>query len=318
MNFADNHCPASLPATDDAVSTYARLHREYWQNDSSQPGTRYAMLLAFLTHALHSSRRIIDDIRLVGPDKLKHQVQLQLRTGMEHRTVLIECKEFDLSNQQLGLGMVEEFARSVEASAPDEAIVISCLGFTPEAQKFAKQHGIKLADIREFQAADTFGKNTGATVHRLHDVHVTEPVISLQLRNADDIEKLHFDMKQAGMSGFGLWKGEPVYLNMPEGRVQFNDFVDLKTSIYRSRTRGPVTLNIPFSDTTIEVNSAGPIPVQSLKLEFEVMRSIEYYETIANKIVQVVVEGFEERDMIVFNHSITRLSINAQTGDLMR
>ncbi|WP_215866397.1 hypothetical protein, partial [Acidithiobacillus thiooxidans] len=68
----------------------------------------------------------------------------------------------------------------VDDIRPDEAIVITCVGFTADAQKFAKHKGIKLAVLREFQSTDWEGRIRKICV-TMHIMHITEPKITLKL-----------------------------------------------------------------------------------------------------------------------------------------
>lgn len=98
-------------------------------------------------------------------------------------------------------------------------------------------------------------------------------------------------MAKAGMSGLGIWKGQPIYLNLADERIQINEFVERKSNEHPRNIPGPVVLEIPLTGSTIEVESSGGIPIDAMILEFEVA---------SNKIARLILEGFDGKDIIIF------------------
>lgn len=281
--------PAISAALPDAPVDYALLHRQYWQNESTRPGTRYVMLLAFVINAFNSSKFLADDIQLIGLDEVRHQLAVSLRMGGATRTALIECRHFDISSCPLAPPVLTEFASLIERLKPDAAIVLSAGGFTSECHALAHRQHIELADLKPFLALAGSDVISAAPVYRLHEMQVTEPAISLKLRQDADIQKLHRDMTHAGMSGFGMWKGEPVFLNLPEGRIRLDDFVARHASQYPEGSHGPVSLCFTFHHTSIEIAGLGGVALDSIRLDFEVLRGLEYYESVAGEIARLTI-----------------------------
>lgn len=296
-------------------STYDQFHDQYWQTTTPKAGTRYERLVAFVFKSLNVQSRVVHDIKLIGDSDVKHQIDVTIEDGQKRRQILIECKDFDVSSSKVGLSIMRDFSAVVDDVKPEEAIVITCVGFTKDAQKFAKHKGIKLAILREFQPTDWDGriKNICFTMHIMH---ISEPRVSLMLADQKHVDRLQSEMTKAGLSGFGIWKGQPIYLNLPNERIQINEFIKKKANEHPRDIPGPVKLVVPLAGSTIDVTSSGGIPIEALNLEFEVLHSDEYFEMASNKIARLLLEGFEGQDMVVFEEDLKRLSINDETGEV--
>lgn len=296
-------------------SSYDQLHDQYWQTSTPKAGTRYERLVAFVFKALNTSRQVVHDIKLIGASDVKHQIDVTINEGQSQKRILVECKDFDVSSDKVGLSIIRDFASVVDDIRPDEAIVITCVGFTADAQKFAKHKGIKLAVLREFQSTDWEGRIRKICV-TMHIMHITEPKITLKLTDQANMDKLQHDMAKAGMSGLGISKGQPIYLNLADERIQINEFVERKSNEHPRNTPGPVVLTIPLTGSTIEVESSGGIPIDAMMLQFDVAHADQYVEVASNKIARLLLEGFEGKDIILFEEDLKRLSINDETGEV--
>jgi restriction endonuclease Mrr len=71
--------------------------------------------------------------------------------------VLIECKDFDISGDKIGLDIIRNFRSVLEDTKADEGVVVTCNGFTTDAQKYAAK-GVKLLVLRAFERADMVGR----------------------------------------------------------------------------------------------------------------------------------------------------------------
>ncbi len=296
-------------------SSYDQLHDQYWQTPTTKAGTRYERLVAFVYKALNKKSRVVHDIKLIGASDVKHQIDVTITDGQARKRILVECKDFDVSSNKVGLSIIRDFSAVVDDANPDEAIVITCVGFTQEAQKFAKYKGIKLAVLREIQSSDWDGRVKRICV-TMHIMHITEPEVFFMLSDQTHRDKLQHDMAKEGMSGLGIWKGQPIYLNLNNERIQINEFIERKSNEYPRDTPGPVKLDIPLSGNTIEVNSCGGIPIEAMILEFEVTRTEEYFNVASNKIARLLLEGFDGKDIIIFEEDLKRLSIDENTGEV--
>lgn len=296
------------------TSAYDRLHDEYWSSATPKAGTRYERLVAFVLKALDGQREVIHDIKLLGSSQVKHQIDVTFKNGPTHRRVLVECKDFDVSANKVGLGIVRDFSAVVEDTRPDEAIVITCVGFTEDAQKFAKHKGIKLAVLREFRNEDGKGR-IQQIVLGLHIHSISDPRPTLQITEVA-LAKFQQDMTAEGLDASGISKDQPVYLNLPDGRLQINEFIQQKANAHPREVPGPVVLKIPLSGTAIEVGSRGGAPIEGIELEFEVIHENEDIEIVSKKVARLLLEGFGDKDLIVFEDDLIGLSIDEGTGEI--
>jgi hypothetical protein len=96
-------------------------------------------------------------LKLVGDSSVSHQIDVSIETDGNRRRIIIECKDFDLSGNKVGLDILRSFRSVVEDTGADEGIVLTCTGYTEDAQRYAKAKGIKLAVLREIQSGDMDG-----------------------------------------------------------------------------------------------------------------------------------------------------------------
>jgi len=136
-------------------SRYDELHDHYQTILTNKSGTRYERLAAVVFAALDSSNVVIHDLKVIGADTgVKHQIDVHIEQDGRAKRILVECKDFDISGDSVGLGVVRDFWGVVDDIHPDEAWVITCNDFTEEARKYAKGKGIRLATLRAFADTD--------------------------------------------------------------------------------------------------------------------------------------------------------------------
>ena len=101
---------------------------------------------------------VVHDIKLVGSSDVAHQIDVTVEGSGERKSLLIECKDFDVSGDKVGLSIVRDFWAVVDDTGPDEAWILTCNGFTSEALKFAKAKGIKCVVMRLYTDEDDRGR----------------------------------------------------------------------------------------------------------------------------------------------------------------
>lgn len=182
--------------------------------------------------------------------------------------------------------------------------------------KYAKSKNIKLAVLREFRDSDWEGRIKTICV-TMYILHITEPKVSMHFGNQENINKLTQNLLEAGIGGYGVRKGQPVYLNLPNGRIQFNEYVEKVTNEHPRNEPGPVELKINLAGSTIEVENRGGIPIAGLVLEFEVIHSEEYFKVTSDKIAKLILSDLKASDIIIFEQDLARLRINEETGEII-
>lgn len=136
-------------------SHYDELHDQYNSIRTNKSGTRYERLAAVVFSALEERSVVIHDLALVGNESgVEHQIDVIIERDGIQRRVLLECKDFDISGDPVGLGIVRNFWGVVDDIHPDEAWIVTCNRFTSNAQRYAKAKGIKLATLRAFADSD--------------------------------------------------------------------------------------------------------------------------------------------------------------------
>lgn len=136
-------------------SPFDELHDRLY-SDPSKPikkaGTRYERLMAAVARALHDEKDVVvHDIRLRGESDVHHQIDVLVSSKEPTATrkrVLIECKDFSASENKVGLDIVRDFSAVVSDIQPTEAVIVTCIGFTADAIKFAEHKGIRLAKLQ--------------------------------------------------------------------------------------------------------------------------------------------------------------------------
>lgn len=102
--------------------------------------------------ALERDAVVIHDVEVVGTiTGVPHQIDVQIEKDGLLRRILIECKDYDVRGEPVGLGVVRDFFGVVSDVRPDESWIVTCNDFTAPARKYAKGMGIKLATLRFFE-----------------------------------------------------------------------------------------------------------------------------------------------------------------------
>lgn len=105
-------------------------------------GTAYERLAAIVFFIL-TEQTTVHDLRLVGDVGVAHQIDVVV--GPERKRLLIEAKDYE---RNVSLPVVRDFSAVVEDLRPDEAFVVTTVGFSDRAQKWAKAKGLRLAILR--------------------------------------------------------------------------------------------------------------------------------------------------------------------------
>jgi hypothetical protein len=160
------------------MSRYDDLLGRYHQIATTKQGIRYEILAAIVCKTLEEKGVVIHDVAVRGESGVKHQIDVTIETAGKKRRCLIECKDFDTRSAKVGLGTVRNFESAVRDTAPDEAWIVTCIGFTRDALKFAKAKGITPVVMRLFEDSDLAGRIVRSVVN-MHVPSPGDPVLSL-------------------------------------------------------------------------------------------------------------------------------------------
>src|SRR5437588_1164723 len=112
--------------------------------DKVTSSDKYEALAAIVFFAL-DGQAAIQDMRLLGASGVRHQIDVVVGRARTRRRALIECKDYD---KKIGLPLVRNFFGVVEDIQPDEAFMVTTVGFTEPAALYGVAKGIRLAVLR--------------------------------------------------------------------------------------------------------------------------------------------------------------------------
>ena len=112
-------------------------------------------VLASVVFSMLEDRATVHDMRLLGASGVRHQIDAVVGAGSKRRRALIECKDYD---KKIGLPLVRNFFGAVEDLNPDQAFMVTTIGYTGPAQKYAAAKCIRLAMLRPPEGEEDWGK----------------------------------------------------------------------------------------------------------------------------------------------------------------
>lgn len=260
---------------------------------------------------------MLHDLKLIGRSKVKHQIDVKFERNGQSRHVLVECKDFDVSGANVGIGIVRNFWAVVEDIQPDEAIVITCNGYTRDAKIYAKSKGIKLAILRGFEEEDWVGRVRSIVV-KMTATHVSRPEVSLVMVSEEDIKKVQEDLRKAGLGRIEIRDTQPIYLHLGNTRFQLNEYVRQRIDKASKDKMGHVQLKIPMSDGSIEVEGRDRIPIKGVVVSYEVQQNEDYIVATSRNVAELILEGVGDHDLLIFDKDLERFDIDEHTGQVVR
>lgn len=294
-------------------SRYDDIHDEYFSADIRKSGTRYERLAAAIQKVLAGDEStVIHDCKLRGESDVAHQIDVTVERASVKKRILVECKDFNVSGDKVGLGIIRDFWGVVDDVRPDAALVLSTEGFTKDAQKFAAARGIGLRILREYTTADDR--------NRIHEIHINIEFqwadnfrLTVVIPNAEDAARLETDMQSAGMSRLEVNRGEPISLNYQGAQPQLLDFLQekLKAAIIGS-TGDTVVLRLEMPGATITVGSGEPIPMVGMVLSYELATHIDTVKIVAESAARMILDAVDsdEEDVLIFDSDLRSIEID--------
>jgi len=294
-------------------SRHDELHDHYRSILSKKRGTRYEILAAVVFAAYEDDAIVIHDMRMLGDSEAKHQIDVTVeRNGKEFRA-LIECKDFDVSGDPVGLGIVRDFYGTVSDIHPDAAWIVTCNDFTKDARAFAKAKGIRLATLRLFRDEDWFnGKRVNTIVVSLNIISaVPELIFKVVMRNLGD-EKIVLDalahLQQRSISldepsGLHLFNGETTR-TISEILKQLQEIQILPGAKEHVERRDAL------SDAWFSPNAEDRYPIVSYEIGFPVhVHTIEMKIEALRSAARLLLLDDDGLDFIVWDDTLATYSI---------
>ena len=295
-------------------SRYDELFDKYQGIMAAKSGTKYEMLTALIFKVLNEKEIVIHDLDLIGETETPAQIDVCVEVNGARKRALIECKDFDVSNKNVGLPILRHFWAVVEERKPAEGIVMTCKGFSKNAKKYAKAKGIKLAVLREFREEDKGDRilsiNWDISIGSLANLHP-----NLIFFKKEDLEKWQADLAIEGIENAA--GSDKVLIKTPNGHSILHRFLDEVLNGYPRETSGHVRHKIPIDRATIEIGGRGEIPIAELTIDFDILYTNFSCETVSDKVAALILEPLEEKDDIVFfGEDIERYEIDPNSGEV--
>lgn len=297
-------------------SRYDELHDRYHGILTTKAGTRYERLAALVFKALEAKSAVIHDLKLAGTDPdVKHQIDVTVEIAGTMKRVIIECKDFDGSGDKIGLDIVRSFRSVIEDTEADEGIVITCNGFTEDAQKYARSKGIKLAVLRLFETRDMGGR-------------ITKVILGLIIRQPANpkatlcIGEDAQDRYAAALAEIGattvVRDRDPVCFVRNSERQHFNAFLSARINeVIKPGGPNAIRITIPADGWQIQIDQNPPLDFVGIVVTFDVDEQRHTIEVTSNHIAELVLSGFGASDIIIFGRQIERHSIDPDSGEVL-
>ena len=161
-------------------------------DEKLKAGTKYERLAAIVFRIL-SAQETVHDLRLRGETGVPHQIDAVV--GDAHRRVLIEAKDYD---RAVDLPIVRNFWAVVEDLKPDEAFVVTTVGFSQNAVQYAEAKGLRLAVLRPPKEEDWDGLVRRITIDIIATGQTSFPKVEWEL-HPDDRDKIEGDVDARGL-----------------------------------------------------------------------------------------------------------------------
>ncbi len=151
----------------------------------------------------------------------------------------------------------------------------------------------------------------------MHVLAITEPDVQMHFSDQTQLDKLTNDLSEAGIGGNGIWKGAPVYLNLENERIQFNEYVEKITNAHPRDNPGPVQLRVSLKGQSIEIEKRGPIYMDGFVVDFEVVHGKEYLEVTSDKVAKLIISDLSSSDIIIYDEDLNALKVDNEKGEIV-
>ena len=286
-------------------SRYDELHDRFDPIKTGKAGTRYERLAAMVLKALNDRDVVVHDMKLVGDSTVPHQIDVSIqRDGVEHR-ILVECKDFDRREAKVDLDIVRSFRSVIEDTGADEAIIVTCIGFTEPAETYARAKGIKLAILRTFEDADREGR-LQKIVLRMHIRGIVR--LEVQQVGFDAINHARFnaELAAAGLSE-ACGSDTPLHFVKDGEAVQFLDYVRrLAAADAGDSFEGERVLRASPDGWALSVAGGAPIAFEVLEIAYVMADETEISEITSDRIAELILSDLSGRDTIIYADQLAR------------
>jgi hypothetical protein len=140
-------------------------------SEKLKAGTKYERLAAIAFRIL-TERTTVHDLKLRGDVGVAHQIDAVVGEG--RKRILIEAQDYD---KKVDLPIVRDFSAVVDDLRPDEAFVVTTVGFSDNAQRWAEAKGLMLALLRPLEGDADWGNLVRRINFRLQMSAAGDPTV---------------------------------------------------------------------------------------------------------------------------------------------
>lgn len=293
------------------------LHDEYYILSSGQVETKYDRLTAVVRTILQNQDSLSFEIELWEYNERNHQMFGWVdRKGDRHR-FFIDCEDLDIPGEPLGLERIYNAQKVAISLGSTECFVISCNRFSVEARMYARAKGIALVVLSNAHdaASSRMIEKTGVSIHACLMVN---PALTLDFTSDESIPQYLSALQEMGLSPEG--GTDDVPMRFYEGGRCFT-FTELVQHITRGKVLGStedlVKVLYQLDRGMVQVGEHEPMGIDSVEVSF--LRGLEkrHFWIGALAIASLISQGYEEDDIIFFEHEIQRGLIDESTGNIM-
>lgn len=269
-------------------------------------------LAALVFKSLEEKGTLIHDLKLTGEYEVKSQIDVIIEdpTGSQRR-VIIECKDFDVSGDVVGIDIIRGFWAVVDDIKPTDAIIVTCNGFTAPAMQYAAHKKIKLAILRKIKPADNLITNICLDLKCILSTDIQIKWLFPNESTIDALKRCLLENEITDLCSSG------VYLDGPFGCDKVIDFLHAKIGEYRHHNPKQDSGKIPINldDCRIIIKEKYQFSINAALITFDDKVFREKLETYSKRIAELIFNILEDgsEDLVVFGDDLERFQIDPKT-----
>ncbi len=268
--------------------------------------------MASVAEALHQNHVIVHDISLRGESDVKHQIDVYVSSNetSEPKRILIECKDY--SKEKVGLSIVRDFSAVVDDVKPTHATIVTCVGYTEDAIRFATHKGIRLCTLQIYDKKSDKLESIGIhltllwpSVKHAEFLTDTEGQVKIQealLRaGATDIAE-----EGVGVRQIPLGDETPVYIRFGEKRLQIMEHMrDLVRGFIAGWGEIGERKFEWKNEAFLEAGDEPPIRMDGIILVVEQEATEDYFTVAGSRIAELVLRYLDEsEDRVIYRDEL--------------
>ncbi|BDI33977.1 hypothetical protein CCAX7_60280 [Capsulimonas corticalis] len=299
-------------------SQYDKMVDNYLDIDTTKSGTRYEILTALVSKALYENTKVTHDAKLIGASGAPHQIDVTIETEGRLKRIVIECKDFDVSQGKVGISIVQSFITVANMTKADRAIIVTPVGFTRDAIKLAKYNNIELIVLREFLDTD-WGNFIRQIVIEANAWYPEIKSLSYTWPNPQIDPDLDRDLKDNNLSLSQISQDDEIYVYVEDVRFQIIEIVQkhIDGILFDLKSPSPIVIPISIPTNSLQVSGSKKYPLSSLELEVEFRLAVTNTVTKnVDRLAKLLVSQVDA-DYIVWDDELKKYTIDKDTGEII-